>query len=165
MNAGAYNQEIKDVLSYVKYIDIDTNEIKTLEIKEDMFSYRNSIFQKMNTVIIEVGLTLLPKDKDIILQEMNEYKDKRINTQPLDKPSAGSIFKRGEDYITAKLIDEAGLKGYKIGGAEVSTKHAGFIINNGNATCKDIIELINHITETVKNKFNKKLELEVRIIK
>lgn len=191
MNAGAYGKEIKDVLSYVKYIDIETNEIKTIEIendtdnditnklnekqnenqqtlkckKDDIFSYRNSIFQKMNTVIIEVGLTLVPEDKAKILEQMNEYKEKRMNTQPLDKPSAGSTFKRGEDYVAAKLIDEAGLKGYKIGGAEVSTKHAGFIINSGNATCKDILELIEYIQKKVENKFNKKLELEVRIIK
>lgn len=166
MNAGAYGKEIKDVLSYVKYIDIETNEIKTIEIEnEGIFSYRNSIFQKMNTVIIEVGLTLVPEDKAKILEQMNEYKEKRMNTQPLDKPSAGSTFKRGEDYVAAKLIDEAGLKGYKIGGAEVSTKHAGFIINSGNATCKDILELIEYIQKKVENKFNKKLELEVRIIK
>ena len=96
---------------------------------------------------------------------MCEYKEKRISSQPLDYPSAGSIFKRGEDFITAKLIEEAGLKGFQIGGAKVSEKHAGFIINVGGATAKDILDLIEYIKKVVYEKFEKKLETEVRIIK
>lgn len=141
MNAGAFGNEIKDVVSYVKYIDMDDLEVKTLECneiqsktacenigtneignksileynKELYFSYRSSIFQKMNTVIIEVGLNLKNSSREEIIKKMDEYKKRRIETQPLDKPSAGSTFKRGDDFISAKLIDEAGLKGYRIG--------------------------------------------------
>ena len=95
---------------------------------------------------------------------MDEYSVKRKSSQPLNKPSAGSIFKRGNGFIAAKLIEESGLKGYKIGDAEVSTLHAGFIINNGNATAKDILELVKHIKNTVKEKFNVEIELEVRVL-
>lgn len=104
-------------------------------------------------------------NKEEIKKKMCEYKEKRISSQPLDYPSAGSIFKRGEDFITAKLIEEAGLKGFQIGGAKVSEKHAGFIINVGGATAKDILDLIEYIKKVVYEKFEKKLETEVRIIK
>lgn len=104
-------------------------------------------------------------NKEEIKRKMCEYKEKRISSQPLDYPSAGSIFKRGEDFITAKLIEEAGLKGFQIGGAKVSEKHAGFIINVGGATAKDILDLIEYIKKVVYEKFEKKLETEVRIIK
>ena len=95
---------------------------------------------------------------------MEQYKQYRKEKQPIEYPSAGSTFKRGENYITAKLIDEAGLKGFKIGGAEVSTKHSGFVINKENATAKDVIELISHIKQVIKKKFNKDIELEIEII-
>ena len=95
---------------------------------------------------------------------MNEYKKYRREKQPLEYPSAGSTFKRGTDFITAKLIDEAGLKGYKIGGAQVSTKHSGFVINTGDATAKDVIELTEYIKKEIKNKFNKDIELEIKLI-
>ena len=95
---------------------------------------------------------------------MEEYASYRKEKQPIEYPSAGSTFKRGNDYITAKLIDEAGLKGYTIGGAEVSSKHAGFIINKGNATAKDILELIEYVKEEVYKKFKKKIELEIEVI-
>ena len=158
MNAGAYGKEIKDVVTYVKYIDKNTNEIKTLKKEEINFSYRNSCFCKLDGIIIEVGMHFEKR-------KMCEYKEKRISSQPLDYPSAGSIFKRGEDFITAKLIEEAGLKGFQIGGAKVSEKHAGFIINVGGATAKDILDLIEYIKKVVYEKFEKKLETEVRIIK
>ena len=99
-----------------------------------------------------------------IKSKMEEYASYRKEKQPIEYPSAGSTFKRGNDYITAKLIDEAGLKGYTIGGAEVSSKHAGFIINKGNATAKDILELIEYVKEEVYKKFNKKIELEIEVI-
>ena len=95
---------------------------------------------------------------------MKEYAEKRRSTQPLDMPSAGSTFKRGNGFITAKLIDEAGLKGYSIGGAQVSTKHAGFIVNKGNAKAKDIIELIKYIQDEIYKKFGEKIEPEIKII-
>lgn len=165
MNAGAFGGEMKDIVSYTKYIDLNTNEIHTIKNEEHKFEYRKSIFEDMQTIIVEVGMRLNKDDKDEIQRKMDEYREKRLATQPLDKPSAGSTFKRGDDFVTSKLIDEAGLKGYKIGGAEVSTKHAGFIINNGKATAKDIIDLIEFVQKTLLAKFNKKIEMEVRIIK
>ena len=95
---------------------------------------------------------------------MDEYAQFRKEKQPIDKPSAGSTFKRGEDFITAKLIDEAGLKGFNVGGAEVSNKHAGFVVNTGNATAEDVIQLTNIVKEKVYEKFGKKIELEVEIL-
>ena len=99
-----------------------------------------------------------------IKKMMDEYREKRITTQPLNKPNAGSTFKRGDGFITAQLIDEAGLKGFSIGGAKVSEKHAGFIVNDNNATAKDIIELIEYVKKTIYEKYNKKIEVEVRIL-
>ena len=95
---------------------------------------------------------------------MDEYKKYRREKQPIEYPSAGSTFKRGEDFITAKLIDDAGLKGYKIGGAEVSTKHSGFVINTGEATAKDVLQLIDYIKKEIKSKFNKNIEIEIEVI-
>ena len=164
MNAGAYEQEMANIITYVKYIDIDNNEIKTLENNELDFSYRKSILQNMNTIILEVGMKLSKENKEKIEERMQEYKEKRINSQPLEYPNAGSIFKRGNDFITAKLIDEAGLKGYQIGGAKISEKHAGFIVNTGKATSKDIIDLIEYVKKVIYEKYGKKLETEVRII-
>ena len=165
MNAGAYDGEMSKVITNVKYIDIDTNEIKVLSNKELDFSYRKSIFQKMNTVILEVEMKLKKGNKEEIKAKMLENKEKRVSTQPQDFSNAGSTFKRGNDFITAKLIDEAGLKGYQIGGAKVSEKHAGFVVNTGNATAEDIINLIEYVKKVVYEKYGKKLETEVRIIK
>ena len=164
MNAGAYGGEIKDIVLKTKYIDLDTGEIKKIENNEHKFEYRKSIFQTLNCVILETTLKLQIGNKEQIEEKMQEYSKKRRESQPLDMPSAGSTFKRGENFITAKLIDESGLKGYSIGGAEVSTKHAGFIVNKGNATAKDIIDLINYVKEKVYEKFGRKVQEEVKII-
>lgn len=182
MNAGAYGLEMKDIVVSTKYIDLSDytvkiatsnentyksateNEIKTIANNEHKFEYRKSIFQNLNTVILETTLKLQKSNKEEINAKMQEYAEKRKATQPLDKPSAGSTFKRGKDFITAKLIDESGLKGYSIGGAQVSEKHAGFIINTGNATAKDIINLINYVKGKVYEKFGKTIEEEVKII-
>ena len=164
MNAGAYGGEIKDIVLKTKYLDLDTGEIKTIESNEHKFEYRKSIFQTLNCVILETTLKLQIGNKEQIEEKMQEYSKKRRESQPLDMPSAVSTFKRGEDFITAKLIDESGLKGYSIGGAEVSTKHAGFIVNKGNATAKDIIDLINYVKEKVYEKFGKEIHEEVKII-
>lgn len=164
MNAGAYGGEIKDLVLETKYIDLDTGEINTIENNEHKFEYRKSIFQTLNCVILETTLKLQIGNKEQIEEKMQEYSKKRRESQPLEMPSAGSTFKRGEDFITAKLIDESGLKGYSIGGAEVSTKHAGFIVNKGNATAKDIIDLINYVKEKVYEKFGRKVQEEVKII-
>lgn len=164
MNAGAYGAEMQNIVVSTKYLDLNTYEIKTIANNEHNFEYRKSIFQNLNTVILETTLKLQKGNKEEIKAKMQEYAEKRKTTQPLDKPSAGSTFKRGTDFITAKLIDESGLKGYSIGGAQVSEKHAGFIINKGNATAKDIINLINYVKEKVYEKFGKTIEEEVRII-
>lgn len=164
MNAGAYGVEMKDIVVSTKYFDLNTYEIKTIANNEHNFEYRKSIFQNLNTVILETTLKLQKGNQEEIKAKMHEYAEKRKATQPLDKPSAGSTFKRGTDFITAKLIDESGLKGYSIGGAQVSNKHAGFIINEKNATAKDIINLINYVKEKVYEKFGKTIEEEVKII-
>ena len=164
MNAGAYGGEIKDIVLKTKYIDLDENKIKSIENNEHKFEYRKSIFQTLNCIILETTLKLQIGNKEQIEEKMQEYSKKRRESQPLDMPSAGSTFKRGKDFITAKLIDESGLKGYSIGGAEVSTKHAGFIVNKGNATAKDIIDLINYVKEKVYEKFGKEVQEEVKII-
>ena len=164
MNAGAYGSEMQDIVVSTKYLDLNTYEIKTIANNEHNFEYRKSIFQNLNTVILETTLKLQKGNQEEIKAKMHEYAEKRKATQPLDKPSAGSTFKRGTDFITAKLIDESGLKGYSIGGAQVSNKHAGFIINEKNATAKDIINLINYVKEKVYEKFGKTIEEEVKII-
>ena len=164
MNAGAYGVEMKDIVVSTKYFDLNTYEIKTIANNEHNFEYRKSIFQNLNTVILETTLKLQKGNQEEIKTKMHEYAEKRKATQPLDKPSAGSTFKRGTDFITAKLIDESGLKGYSIGGAQVSNKHAGFIINEKNATAKDIVNLINYVKEKVYEKFGKTIEEEVKII-
>lgn len=164
MNAGAYGMELKDVVVKTKYLDLDTNEIKIINNEEHEFEYRKSIFQEKNTIILKSTLKLKKGKKDEIQELMNSYAKKRIDSQPLNMPSAGSTFKRGTDFITAKLIDEAGLKGFCIGGAEVSEKHAGFIVNKGNASAKDILNLIDYVKKEVLKKFGKQIETEIKII-
>ena len=164
MNAGAYGNEIKDVLIEVKYVDLNDKKIYTISNEECVFSYRSSIFQIKNAIVLSAKFRFKKGNKNDIKRVMDEYRKKRLSTQPLDKFNAGSTFKRGDGFITAQLIDEAGLKGMKVGDAEVSTKHAGFIVNNGNATANDLLELIQRVKDEVYKKFNKKIELEVRIL-
>lgn len=163
MNAGAYGSEIKDILVKTTYLDENYN-IKEIENEEHKFSYRNSIFEQKKWVIIGSTFKIVKGNKDEIKQKRQEFSESRKDKQPLDLPNAGSIFKRGEGYLPAKLIDEAGLKGYKIGGAQVSEKHAGFIVNTGDATATDIINLIEYLKEKIKDKNNIDLELEVIIL-
>lgn len=163
MNAGAYGGEMKDVVFSSTYIDRETLEIKTIE--EHNFKYRKSIYSEfLNGIILSAKLKLIPGNKEEILNKMKENMQSRNTKQPVNKPSAGSTFKRQEGVIAAKLIDEAGLKGYKIGGAEVSTLHAGFVINSGDATSKDVLDLIEHIKKTINEEFGVELEPEVKII-
>lgn len=163
MNAGAHGKEMKDVVVETTYMDYSGN-INTISCKEQDFSYRNSIFINKKWIILETILELPYGNKEEISSKMEEYANYRKEKQPITYPSAGSTFKRGEDFITAKLIDEAGLKGYAIGGAKVSDLHSGFIINTGNATAKDVLELVECISKTVYNKFGKKIELEIEVI-
>lgn len=163
MNAGAYGSEIKEVVKATTYIDFDGN-IKTINNNEHNFSYRNSIFSKIDGIIIKTVIELPKGNLEEIENKMKKNISSRNEKQPLDKPNAGSTFKRGEGFITAKLIDECGLKGYKIGGAEVSTKHAGFVVNAGGATSRDILDLIEYIKKEVNKKFNVSIEPEIQIV-
>ncbi len=164
MNAGAYGGEFKDIVAKTKCIDKLGNIIE-LNNEEQNFSYRSSIFKNNELIIIESELKLeIKQNNQEIQQKMNENKDSRKLKQPINMPSAGSTFKRGEDFITAKLIDDCGLKGFSIGGAQVSNIHAGFIVNKGNATAKDVLDLVKYIKKEVYERFKKKIELEIEII-
>ena len=161
MNAGAYGKEMKDVVLSTTCMD-KNGKLYTFSNEEQEFSYRNSIFQKKDYIIIETKLKLEYGKKDEIQKRMEEYFKSRKEKQPIEYPSAGSSFKRQEGIITAKLIDDVGLKGYKIGGAQVSEKHAGFIVNYNNATATDVINLINYIKEKVYSKYGIKIEEEIK---
>ena len=163
MNAGAHGKEMKDIVKNVTCIDYNGN-IKNFSNSDMNFAYRESILKNNKYIVTSVKLNLEKGNIDEIKEKMNQYRTYRKEHQPLEYPSAGSTFKRGKDFITAKLIDESGLKGYQIGGAQVSEKHAGFIINKGNATAKDILDLIEYVKKTVYEKFNKKIELEIQIM-
>ena len=162
MNAGAYGKEMKDVVVSTKFMDYRGN-ISDISLEEHEFEYRKSLFSNQNYIILETMLKLKKGNSQDIQAKMLEYRNARMESQP-NLPSAGSTFKRGEDYITAKLIDECGLKGKQIGGAKVSEKHAGFIVNEGNATAKDILNLIEYVKNTVYEKKGKNIELEVEVI-
>lgn len=164
MNAGAYGSEFKDIVIETKCMDCDGN-IYFLTNEQQKFEYRKSVFKDEKYIILETRMLLtMVKDSSIIKKKMDEYKESRMEKQPMEYPSAGSTFKRGNDFITAKIIDECGLKGVSVGGAKVSDKHAGFIINTGDATCEDVVELINIIKSEVFKKFGKEIELEVELI-
>ncbi len=163
MNAGAHGKELKDILKKVTAMDYNGN-IHEFTNEECLFSYRNSRFQKEKYIILQATLELEKGNSTEIKEKMDEYMQFRKEKQPIEYPNAGSTFKRGENFVTAKLIDEAGLKGYKVGGAQVSEKHAGFIVNVDNATAKDVIELTDYIKEKIEEKFGKKINLEIQII-
>lgn len=163
MNAGANGKEFKDIVKEIYCIDYHGNERK-FENSEVEFEYRNSIFLREKYIITQAKLEFQRGNKKEIEEKMKMYFTQRKEKQPLEYPSAGSTFKRGNDFITAKLIDECGLKGTKVGGAEVSTKHAGFIVNKGNATANDILTLSKKVEEEVYKKYNKKIELEIELI-
>ena len=163
MNAGAYGKEMKDIVIKTKYLD-ENEKIKNLNLKEHKFEYRNSIFSTINAIILDTTLRVQKGKKQDIEEKIKEYSESRKKTQPLEYPNAGSTFKRIEVTPTAKLIDDCGLKGYSIGGAEVSNKHAGFIINKEKATAKDVLELSKYVKEQVKKKFNKDIELEILVL-
>lgn len=163
MNAGAYGKEIKDINLSTRCMDYDGN-IFELSNKEQEFEYRSSVFNKKDYIILETRLRLEYGKKEEIKKKMDEYLSSRKEKQPIEYPSAGSTFKRKEGVITAKLIDECGLKGFQIGGAKVSEKHAGFIINYDNATAKDVIDLIKYVKEKVDEKYGIKIKEEIRIV-
>lgn len=164
MNAGAFGGEMENIVSEVTFLDLDDLAIYKSDGDDCDFGYRHSKFENMNTVILSATMVFNKGDKEEIKRTMDAYLQKRLETQPYDKPNAGSTFKRGDGFITAMLIDEAGLKGHTIGGAQVSEKHAGFIVNTGNATAKDILDLIKYVQKTIMEKYGKAIEPEVRIL-
>ncbi len=165
MNAGAYGGEMKDVILSARYIDGESGEIFEKEISELNLTYRHSFFSDRNDILLSAKMRLNPSNSEEISAKMRELSEKRRASQPLDKPSAGSTFKRPETGYAAAMIDECGLKGYSVGGAQVSPKHAGFVVNNGNASFEDVIKLMEHIEKTVLAEKGVKLTPEVKIIK
>ena len=163
MNAGAYGGEFKDIVIETTYLDSNLN-LKTISNKEHEFSYRHSIFDETNDIIISTKIKLNKDNQENIKNKMEENSLKRKEKQPIDYPNAGSIFKRKNEYIPAEIIDKCRLKGYNIEDAYVSEKHAGFIVNKGKATAEDVLNLIEHIKETVRKNYNIDLELEIKII-
>ena len=163
MNAGAYGGEMKQVLRAVSYLD-ENIELRKKYGAELELSYRHSVFSDSDAVILSCELELIKGGEEEILAKMRELSEKRRASQPLDKPSAGSTFKRPETGYAAALIEQAGLKGFTLGGAQVSDKHAGFVINRAGASFEDVIRLMDYIKETVYKRTGIVLEPEVKII-
>ncbi len=163
MNAGAYGGEMKQILERATVIT-EEGEVKTLSVDELELGYRTSVIAKKNYVVLEAVICLENGDKEDIRKYMDELKERRITKQPLEFPSAGSTFKRPEGNFAGKLIEDAGLRGFRIGGAQVSEKHCGFVINNKGATAKDVVELIKQVSDKVEQMSGIKLEPEVKMI-
>ena len=165
MNAGAYGGEMKDIVESIEVLDLDNFELRELKNEELEFSYRKSIIQRKNYIVTTIKLKLKKGNKEEINSVYEDLRDRRNSKQPLNFGSAGSTFKRPEGHFASKLIEDAGLKGYHINDAWVSEKHSGFIVNKGNASFKEVMELIEYVQKVVFEKFGVKLETEVRILK
>lgn len=163
MNAGAHGKEMKDIITEITAIDYN-GQLHTFTNEQAEFTYRNSIFSSEKYIILQAKMMLEKGNTNDIKAKMDEYAQYRKDKQPIEYPSAGSTFKRGDNFITAKLIDEAGLKGYSIGGAKISEKHAGFIINTGGATAQNVLDLAKYVTDKVYEKFGKKIEFEIKVL-
>ena len=164
MNAGAYGGQIADTL--VSSRCMTPRGIRTLTAEEHHLAYRHSVYaDNPDWVCLEATFRLTPGEKEAILAELADYAQRRRDKQPLEWPSAGSTFKRPEGHFAGKLIEDAGLKGFTVGGAQVSEKHAGFVINKGGATCADVLSLMEQVSQTVFEKFGVRLEPEVKILK
>lgn len=164
MNAGAYGGEMKDVIVSAKVMDKE-GAVQELSCEELQLGYRTSIVQKKQLVVLEAEFSLKPGETETIQNTMKELNAKRREKQPLEYPSAGSTFKRPEGYFAGKLIEDAGLRGYRVGDAQVSEKHCGFVVNRGKATCAEVLQLIEDVQKEVKEQFGVQLEPEVRIIR
>lgn len=164
MNAGAYGGELKNVVTQVTVLDRSGEEL-VFDNAAMEFGYRSSLIKRYPYIVTEVRVQLENGDKDVIKEKMDDLSARRREKQPLEYPSAGSTFKRPEGYFAGALIQEAGLKGYSVGGARVSQKHSGFVINTGDATAADVQELMAHVQKTVKEKFGVVLEPEVIVLK
>lgn len=163
MNAGAYDGEMKQVLESATVID-DKGQVRTLSSDELELEYRKSIISRLGYTVIKATMRLEDGDKEAISAKMKDLMQRRRDKQPLEYPSAGSTFKRPVGHFAGKLIMDAGLRGYQLGGAQVSEKHCGFVINKDHATCQDILDLIHYIQEEVKSKFDVQIEPEVKMI-
>lgn len=163
MNAGAYGGESKDVIESVLAVSRD-GQLKEYQKADLNFGYRHSIFQENQEIVVQANFRLTPNDKQIIQAKMDDLNYQRASKQPLEYPSCGSVFKRPVGHFTGKLVHDAGLQGYQVGGAQVSKKHAGFIVNVDHAKGSDYQKVITHVQDVVKEKFNVQLETEVRII-
>ena len=163
MNAGAYDGQMKDVVTSVTVLD-EAGNIRILSRDELDMGYRTSAVAKHNMIVLQVIIELKAGNKEQIKDRMNQLSELRKQKQPLEYPSAGSTFKRPEGYFAGKLIADAGLKGYSIGGAAVSEKHAGFVVNMGGATAKDVVELTDYIKKRIIEQFGVTLELEIKKI-
>lgn len=161
MNAGAYGGEMKDIVKEVTVLDMKSGEIINIAGRDMDFSYRSSIVKKKPYLVLSATFSLVEGDQEVIIAKMNELAAKRREKQPLEYPSAGSTFKRPEGYFAGKLIEDSGLKGCQIGGAQVSEKHCGFIINKCNASAMDIMMLIKRVQHKVLEDFGVHLEPEV----
>lgn len=163
MNAGAYGGEMKDVVVSAKVLTPE-GTVKELRLKELDLSYRHSCIPEKGYILLSATIKLEPKEETLIRAEMDDYKARRIDKQPLEYPSAGSTFKRPEGYFAGKLIQDAGLRGYTVGGAQVSEKHCGFVINKDNATAEDVVNLIKDVKAKVYEEFQVEIEPEVKMI-
>lgn len=163
MNAGAYGGEMKDVVISAKVLT-PAGEIKELSNEELELSYRHSCIPEKDYIVLEATLELEPGVESAIREKMTDFKNRRVEKQPLEYPSAGSTFKRPEGYFAGKLIQDANLRGYQVGGAQVSEKHCGFVINKGNATAADVLQLIQDVKRIVYDTFQVELEPEVKMI-
>lgn len=163
MNAGAYGGEVKDVIDYARVVN-EKGEMFQLTHNELELDYRNSIIQKEHYVVLEAAFTLAPGKQQEIQEVMDDLTERRESKQPLEYPSCGSVFRRPPGYFAGKLIQDANLQGYRVGGVEVSKKHAGFMVNVDHGTATDYEDLIHHVQKVVKEKFDVTLEREVRII-
>ena len=163
MNAGAYGGEIKDVLTAVTFLD-ENLHLQTLPVQELQLGYRTSIFERCSWCILEAEFTLHPGDAQEIRTAMQEYMRRRKEKQPLEYPSAGSTFKRPVGQFAGKLIEDCGLRGFRVGGAAISEKHCGFVVNLGNATCADVVSLTEQVRQIVLEKTGCTLEREIRVV-
>ena len=163
MNAGAYDGEMKMVLESATVID-DKGEVRDLSLEELELEYRKSIVSRLGYTVVKATMRLKQGEKELISAKMKELMQRRRDKQPLEYPSAGSTFKRPVGHFAGKLIMDAGLRGYQLGGAQVSEKHCGFVINKDHATCQDILELIHYIQKEVKSQFDVDIEPEVKMI-
>lgn len=164
MNAGAYDGEISQVLVRSTYLDCENLSVCTKNFDEHDFSYRHSSYENDGYLILSASFLLKKGNREDILLKMKDLNNRRITKQPLEFPSAGSTFKRPAGLFAGKLIEDANLKGYTVGGAKVSEKHCGFVVNTGNATCEDVLGVIKYVQNTVFAKFGVELETEVKII-